>query len=72
MRLTKLDYNACYFNGDFSSEYTILNPPQKRVWRRRYVMQILNGFPGRDTIRKYKKLATICPPNRIVWTLETF
>ena len=21
---------ACYFNGDFSSEYTILNPPQKK------------------------------------------
>jgi hypothetical protein len=35
--------------------------PQKRVWGRRYVIQILNGFPGREKLCKYlKKLAIIC------------
>jgi hypothetical protein len=35
--------------------------PQKRVWGRRYVIQILNGFPRSETLCKYKKLAIIHP-----------
>jgi len=33
------------------------------VLRRRHIIQILNGFSGKEIICKYKKLATVCPPN---------
>ena len=72
MRLTALVYMHATSMEIFHQSTLLSTHPKRRVWRRRYVTKILHGFPGRDTMCKYKKLATICPPNRTVWTLETF
>jgi hypothetical protein len=56
MRLTELDYMHATSMEIFHQSALFSTHPQKRVWRRIYVAQILNRFPGRETICKYKKL----------------
>jgi hypothetical protein len=63
MILTELDYMHATSMEIFQHRTLFSTHPKKRVWRRRYVIQILNGFPGREIICKYKKSATVCPPN---------
>jgi len=55
MRLTELDYtHATSMEIFHQSTLFSTHPPKKRVWRRGYVTQVLNGFPGRETICNIK------------------
>jgi len=49
MRLTELDYMHDTSKEIFHQSTLFSTHPQKKGVEKRYVLQILNGFPGRET-----------------------
>jgi hypothetical protein len=73
MRLTELDYMHDTSMEIFhQSTLFSTHPPKKKGVEKEICSTNSKWIPWKRNYIQYKILATICPPNRIVWTLETF